>query len=84
MQTTSGPHVLMVMVRSVLIVWSCEERLCFSPMSQLVCVISGNFDGFRGLQGVIRLSGSNSTEKNSHFACHPAHMSKLKAPNDLP
>lgn len=51
-------------------------------MSQLVCVISGNFDGFRGLQGVTRLSGSSSSEMNSHFACCPAHTSEHKALKD--
>lgn len=52
-------------------------------MSQLVCVISGNLDSYGGLQGVVRLSGSNSAEKNSCFACHPAHTSGQKSSSDL-
>lgn len=83
MQTTSGPRMLMLMSCLLLVLWSCEKRWCFSPMSQLVCVISGNLDSFRGLQGVVRLSGSNSTEKSSCFACHPAHTSENNASIDL-
>lgn len=43
----------------------CRAVQCFSPMSQLLCVISGNLDSFRGFQGVARLSGSNSTKKGT-------------------
>ena len=78
-----GPHVLTAMLRSLLVVGSCDERLSFSPLSQLVCVIPGNSNVFRGLQRDTYFSGSSSSEMNDHLTCHPARtQTKIEALNE--
>lgn len=56
------------------VLWNCGETLRFSPMSQMLRVISGNVDGFRGLQGVTRLFGSDSMGKKQNFFVLPAAL----------